>query len=299
VALGFSIVLLLLVITSVISLVSVNSIGKNIDNVEIVQARMLLVKDIERLISSGLADIRGYIVNGKDSYIYDYNNQFNEALEHEKELLEVTDKGKKADVQKLIDLTNTYNRYVTNDLIPAVKDQPGNTEVVLITGELEQITGQLTDIVKALSEVNEQISQDSIRSAEIEISSVYSTAIVLSILALLLGLGLILYITRSVKNILKALLAESKRLNEAVKEGQLDVRGDVEKVDFEFQGVIQGMNDTLDAVIGPLNVAAEYVDRISKGDIPPQITDSYNGDFNEIKNNLNTCIESISSVWLK
>ncbi len=53
------------------------------------------------------------------------------------------------------------------------------------------------------------------------------------------------------------------------------------------------MNDTLDAVIGPLNVAAEYVDRISKGDIPPKITDTYHGDFNEIKNNLNGCIDEI------
>ena len=52
-----------------------------------------------------------------------------------------------------------------------------------------------------------------------------------------------------------------------------------------------GVNDTLDAVIGPLNVTAEYVDRISKGDIPPRITDNYNGDFNEIKNNLNQLID--------
>ena len=56
------------------------------------------------------------------------------------------------------------------------------------------------------------------------------------------------------------------------------------------------MNDTLDAVIGPLNVSAEYVDRISKGDIPPKITDNYNGDFNEIKNNLNACIDAINAL---
>ena len=37
-------------------------------------------------------------------------------------------------------------------------------------------------------------------------------------------------------------------------------------------------------------MSAEYMDRISKGDIPPKITDNYNGDFNEIKNNLNACI---------
>ena len=56
------------------------------------------------------------------------------------------------------------------------------------------------------------------------------------------------------------------------------------------------MNETLDAVIGPLNVTAEYVDRISKGDIPPKITDTYHGDFNEIKNNLNTCIDAVNAL---
>jgi methyl-accepting chemotaxis protein len=52
----------------------------------------------------------------------------------------------------------------------------------------------------------------------------------------------------------------------------------------------------LDAVIGPLNVAAEYVERISNGDIPPLITDNYNGDFNEIKNNLNKCIDAVGRM---
>ena len=48
--------------------------------------------------------------------------------------------------------------------------------------------------------------------------------------------------------------------------------------------------------MAPINVTAEYVDRISKGDIPPKITDNYNGDFNEIKNNLNRCINALSGL---
>jgi methyl-accepting chemotaxis protein len=59
---------------------------------------------------------------------------------------------------------------------------------------------------------------------------------------------------------------------------------------------VAGVNETLDSVIGPLNVAAEYVDRISKGDIPPIISDNYTGDFNEIKNNLNVLIEAMNTV---
>lgn len=64
----------------------------------------------------------------------------------------------------------------------------------------------------------------------------------------------------------------------------------------DFRRVVEGVNETLDAVIGPLNVAANYVDRISKGDIPEKITDSYNGDFNTIKNNLNTCIDAVNKL---
>ena len=79
------------------------------------------------------------------------------------------------------------------------------------------------------------------------------------------------------------------------KAGELSARANV-KAEGDYKLLVDGVNEMLDAVIGPLNVAAEYVDRISKGDIPPVITDSYNGDFNEIKNNLNVCIESIKGV---
>jgi hypothetical protein len=44
------------------------------------------------------------------------------------------------------------------------------------------------------------------------------------------------------------------------------------------------------------DVTAEYVDRISKGDIPPKITDTYQGDFNEIKNNLNASIDVMNGL---
>ena len=59
---------------------------------------------------------------------------------------------------------------------------------------------------------------------------------------------------------------------------------------------MRGVNNTLDALITPLNVSADYVDRISKGDIPPKITDVYNGDFNTIKENLNLLIEAMHTV---
>jgi methyl-accepting chemotaxis protein len=95
---------------------------------------------------------------------------------------------------------------------------------------------------------------------------------------------------------LKALIADAELLSRAAVEGKLATRADAKKHEGDFRKIVQGVNDTLDAVIGPLNVAAEYVDRIAKGDIPQKITENYNGDFNEIKNNLNTLVDALSGL---
>jgi methyl-accepting chemotaxis protein len=93
-----------------------------------------------------------------------------------------------------------------------------------------------------------------------------------------------------------ALVADAAMLSKAAVEGKLATRADATKHHGDFRKIVQGVNDTLDAVIGPLNVAAEYVDRISKGDVPAKITDNYNGDFNEIKNNLNLAIGAVNAL---
>ncbi|OPY58569.1 MAG: Methyl-accepting chemotaxis protein IV [Pelotomaculum sp. PtaU1.Bin035] len=95
---------------------------------------------------------------------------------------------------------------------------------------------------------------------------------------------------------IQSLVTDTNALSAAAMEGKLDTRVDETKHQGDYRKIIEGVNNTLDAVIGPLNVAAEYIDRISKGDIPPRITDSYNGDFNEIKNNLNTCIDVMNGL---
>ena len=92
------------------------------------------------------------------------------------------------------------------------------------------------------------------------------------------------------------LIRDAALLSEAAVAGKLATRADASKHQGGFQKIVVGVNDTLDAVIGPLNVAADYVARISRGDMPPKITDSYNGDFNEIKNNLNNLVEAINEI---
>jgi methyl-accepting chemotaxis protein len=98
------------------------------------------------------------------------------------------------------------------------------------------------------------------------------------------------------KDAIGALVGDASMLATAAVEGKLATRADATKHQGEYRKVVQGVNSTLDAVIGPLNVAAKYVDQISKGDVPPEIVESYNGDFNTIKNNLNTLIVAMNDI---
>ena len=79
-------------------------------------------------------------------------------------------------------------------------------------------------------------------------------------------------------------------------QGKLITRGNARAFQGDFAKIVQGVNNTLDAVIAPLNMAAEYVDRIAKGEIPEKITATYQGDFNAIKKNLTLLINATEEV---
>ena len=82
----------------------------------------------------------------------------------------------------------------------------------------------------------------------------------------------------------KLLVAEVHKLAQAVAEGKLAARVDTSVQQGEFNKITQGINDTLDAVIGPIRLIADYLKRLGEGEIPRKITASFNGDFNEIIN---------------
>lgn len=95
-------------------------------------------------------------------------------------------------------------------------------------------------------------------------------------------------------DMIHSIMREINLMTENSINGNLDYRIDISGYIGEYKTLLSGVNATLDAVINPLNVAADYVSRISRGNIPSHITDNYNGDFNELKNNLNDCIDAIN-----
>ncbi|MBL0265358.1 MAG: hypothetical protein IPQ05_16210 [Leptospiraceae bacterium] len=96
------------------------------------------------------------------------------------------------------------------------------------------------------------------------------------------------------KMALQLMSEDTSSLIQSAVAGKLAVRADASRHEGDFKKIVEGFNQTLDSVINPLNVAADYVDKISRGQLPTKISDTYNGDFNTIKNNLNLCIDNLN-----
>jgi methyl-accepting chemotaxis protein len=187
-------------------------------------------------------------------------------------------------------------KHAMSGVAETIRKGDGQTALKIINGDLDKQRrshGKLSDdFTKKLEQSASQRSDDNTKQAE----SVIRTSTILIIVSVLFAILIGILLSRSVSRSIHRVRDEADRLTTAAVAGVLQTRGDPKSVDLEFQDIVDGVNRTLDAVINPLNMAAGYVDRISKGDMPPKITDSYNGDFNTIKNNLNMLIDAMELV---
>ncbi len=98
------------------------------------------------------------------------------------------------------------------------------------------------------------------------------------------------------RNNLQRVSREVSDLADAVSQGQLSSRGKADAFAGDWRKMVGGINALIEAFVKPINVTAEYVDQIGKGVIPPKISDTYNGDFNTIKDNVNACIDGLGGL---
>ena len=65
-------------------------------------------------------------------------------------------------------------------------------------------------------------------------------------------------------------MTDARGLTQAAVEGRLATRAETNRHRGDFRKVVEGLNATLDAVIGPFNVAARTVDQNRQGRHPAQ-----------------------------
>ncbi len=99
---------------------------------------------------------------------------------------------------------------------------------------------------------------------------------------------------RNMQKTIASVFSEMDLLLGAIQEGKLNSRGDESGFEGGWKDLVLGINHVIDAFVQPFRMTANALERIAVGDLPARIQADYQGDFNEISNNLNTMIENLS-----
>lgn len=225
--------------------------------------------------------------------IDEYRKKIEENIEFYKDTY--IDEGDRKTWEAFISLMQKYFEINAQYLELFEKDQDKEA-YALMNGEGAKVKDQVQEALDKIKTSNvdaaKATSDNNTKTANGAITVMTIFIVIAALFAAVIGY----FIVKNYASIIKVFMSEMNRLIQSAVNGELDTRADTSRINFEFRPIAVGVNQTLDAVIGPLNVAAEYVDRISHGDIPPTITDTYKGDFNEIKNNLNRCIDAVNAM---
>lgn len=89
---------------------------------------------------------------------------------------------------------------------------------------------------------------------------------------------------------------EISGLTDNISDGQLDRRGEADRYTGGWRHLIEGLNGLIEAFVRPIAVSSDYISKISVGMMPEKITEAYQGDFNNIKESLNSLIDAMEEI---
>jgi methyl-accepting chemotaxis protein len=97
-------------------------------------------------------------------------------------------------------------------------------------------------------------------------------------------------------NAIGSMSNEMKRCCVAALEGNLSNRADATPYYGKYQKIVKGFNNTLDAIMGPVNEASEVLEKIAGKDMTVRMKGEYKGDHAKIKELLNMFVENIDKA---
>lgn len=95
---------------------------------------------------------------------------------------------------------------------------------------------------------------------------------------------------------IRDLIEEANNLARAAVEGKLSFRGNAGKFEGGYLEIINGMNQTMEAVERPFTEMSDVLYHMAQGDLTHTMEGEYVGEYLKIKNAVNAALNSISSV---
>jgi methyl-accepting chemotaxis protein len=98
---------------------------------------------------------------------------------------------------------------------------------------------------------------------------------------------------RRAQQVLVDLIEETHRLTESARLGDLTSRGAPDRFQGGYRDLVDGINATLDAILGPVDEAAQALESLAARDLQVRMRGDYRGDHARIKDAFNRAAENL------
>ncbi len=226
IAMGFALVILVLLAMGGTSYYSAGNVENQMTAIARSSQRVELVSAVDQAFTEGVLASRGYMVYGKDSFVKQSLDKYDEAVKISTDLLQVARPEKKAQVEKLIADLKHYKDSIQNKLYPVVQQyHREKSSGTVNAAALKTLEDKFVEIGQALVKVTEDISKtttaqvadnrkaisDQMAASVATVGGVKVTNISLSIVALLIVIAVSFFLTRMIT---KPIATVSARLDE-------------------------------------------------------------------------------------
>jgi methyl-accepting chemotaxis protein len=103
----------------------------------------------------------------------------------------------------------------------------------------------------------------------------------------------------TVATVLQNLVEDTHILSKAALEGKLDTRADASKHHGDYRKIVEGINSTLDAVVGPIQDVQGVLGKLSGGDFTVVLEKKYAGQFEQLKSAVNAMAMQVRTALLQ
>jgi len=93
---------------------------------------------------------------------------------------------------------------------------------------------------------------------------------------------------------LKSVLTDTDALVKAAAGGDLETRSDAGKYQGDFRKLVQGINQTLDGIVLPVNEAIAVLDELEKGNLTKSVKGEYQGQLKAFKDTVNNTVANLA-----
>ncbi|MGE5490444.1 MAG: methyl-accepting chemotaxis protein [Actinomycetota bacterium] len=95
---------------------------------------------------------------------------------------------------------------------------------------------------------------------------------------------------------IKALIVDANSLAQAAVDGRLEVRADAAKHKGDFKKIVDGLNNVMEAIVGPVNEITRVMSAMEQGDLTQNISAEYRGQLKSLCDTVNATVQRLAQT---